>query len=80
VSQSPVSAIADMVTPVVLITLATLFANGLMTVGSAFADDVLALDRERMCILGGPHGEVLDEDSLPPIDRQRLRQIGAESR
>jgi hypothetical protein len=29
-------------------------------------------------ILGGLHGEVLDEDSVPPIDRQRLREIGDE--
>jgi hypothetical protein len=64
-----------MVAPVVLITLATIFANGLMTVGSAFATDVLELERERMGILRGPHGEVLDEDSGPPIDRQRLGQI-----
>jgi uncharacterized membrane protein HdeD (DUF308 family) len=75
VSLSPVSAIADMVAPVVLITLATIFANGLMTVGATFANDVLALERERMGILGGPHGEVLGEDRVPPIDRQRLTEI-----
>jgi uncharacterized membrane protein HdeD (DUF308 family) len=75
VSLSPVAAIADMVAPVVLITLATLFANGLMTVGATFANDALALERERMGILGGPHGEVLDEHSVAPIDRQRLKEI-----
>jgi hypothetical protein len=78
VGLSPVSAISDMVAPVVLITLATIFANGLMTVGVAFADRVLALERERLGILAGPHGEVLDEDSVPPIGRQRLTQIGDE--
>jgi hypothetical protein len=35
VSLSPVSAIGDMVAPVVLIILATIFANGLLTVGAA---------------------------------------------
>src|SRR5262249_5532765 len=54
VSLSPVTAIADMVAPVVLITLATIFVNGLMTVGSAFATDVLALEPERTGILRGP--------------------------
>ena len=69
------SAISDMVAPVVLITLAVLFANGLLTIGTAFADNVLALNRERLGILRGPHGEILEEDSVPPIDRERLTQI-----
>jgi hypothetical protein len=64
-----------MVTPVVLITMATIFANGLMTAAAAVGDRIFALNRERLGILGGPHGEVLDEDSVPPIDRERLTQI-----
>jgi polyferredoxin len=75
VSLSPVSAIADMVAPVVLMTLATIFANGLMTVGNTLTDGVLALDRERTGSLRGPYGEMLDEDIVPPADRERLRQI-----
>ena len=71
------SAIADMVAPVVLITLATIFGNGLMAASSALTSDVLALYRERLSILRGPHGEMLDEDSVPPVDRERLTQIGA---
>ena len=74
-SLSPLSAIADMVTPVVLITMAVIFANGLMTVVTAAGDRIYALNRERMGILGGPHGEVLDEHSVAPIDRQRLKEI-----
>jgi hypothetical protein len=35
VSLSPVSAISDIVAPVVLITLATIFSNGLLTAGTA---------------------------------------------
>jgi hypothetical protein len=76
-SLSPVSAIADMVAPVVLITAATVFANGLNAASSALTGDVLALYRERLGILRGPHGEMLDEDSVPPNDRERLRQIMA---
>jgi hypothetical protein len=72
-----VSAIADMVAPVVLITMATIFSNALLTTSAALAQSVLALDRERLGILRGPHGEVLDEDSVRPIDRERLRQIKA---
>jgi hypothetical protein len=53
----------------------TIFANGLLAVLTALADGLLALDEERLGILGGPHGEVLDEDSLPPRDRERLRHI-----
>jgi hypothetical protein len=76
-SLSPVSAIADMVAPVVLITVATIFANGLNSVSTTLTDSVLALYRERLGILRGPHGEMLDEDSVPPVDRERLRQISA---
>ena len=69
------SAIADMVAPVVLITVATIFSNALLTVFFSLGDRVVALDRERLGILGGPHGEMLDEDSAPPINRERLTQI-----
>ena len=69
------SAIGDMVAPVVLITVATIFANGLNSASSTLTDSVLALYRERLGILRGPHGEMLDEDSVPPIDRERLAQI-----
>ena len=71
------SAIGDMVAPVVLITLATIFANGLNAASSALTDGLLALYRERLGILRGSHGEMLDEDSVPPVDRERLRQIRA---
>jgi hypothetical protein len=75
--MSSVLAIGDMVTPVVLITVATIFANGLLAASSSLTDDVLALYRERLGILRGPHGEMLNEDSVPPVDRERLRQIAA---
>ena len=78
VSLSPLSAIADMVAPVVLITLATIFANGLLTVVAVVGERMFALNRERRDILGGPHGEMLDEDRVPPGGRERLSQIRAE--
>ncbi len=69
------SAISDMVAPVVLITLAAIFSNGLLAVGASLADNVNAMSRERLGILRGPDGEMLDEDSVPPIDHERLMQI-----
>jgi len=75
VSLSPVSAIADMVAPVVLITVAVIFINGLMTTLTTLGERVLAMDRERTGILRGPHGEMLDEDSVPPVDRDLLTQL-----
>jgi len=64
-----------MVAPVVLITVATIFANGLLTANAAFADRIFTLNRERRGILRGPRGELLDEDSLSPVDRERLMEI-----
>src|SRR5215469_11007461 len=78
-SLSPVAAIGDMVAPVVLITLATIFANGLINANAAFADRIFTLHRERRGILRGPHGEMLDEDSVPPMDRERLTEISDET-
>jgi hypothetical protein len=40
---------------------------------------LLALEQERHGILRGPHGELLDENSVPPADRQRLTQINTET-
>jgi hypothetical protein len=75
VSLSPLSAISDMVAPVVLITLATIFANGLLTAGTSAREHIFALNRERLSILRGTHGEMLNQDTLPPMDRERLTHI-----
>ena len=56
---SPVSAIADMVAPVVVITLATIFASGLLAYGSSLAAEVFAMGRERQGILRGPAARCL---------------------
>jgi hypothetical protein len=64
-----------MVAPVVLITVAAFIGNGLQAAGITLSGWVLALERERIGILRGPHGEKLDEGSVPPLDRERLTQI-----
>jgi hypothetical protein len=64
-----------MVAPVVLITLSVIFANGLLTTNAAYAERIFTLHHERHGILRGPHGEMLDEDSVPPMDRERLAEI-----
>jgi hypothetical protein len=72
---SPVSAISAMVAPVVLITIGALVGNGLLQTSVAVANRVYQLNRERLEILAGPDGEVLTEDRLRPIGRDRLAQI-----
>ena len=73
------SAIADMVAPVVIITLAAFLSNGLLAASITVGGWVLALDRERYGILRGQRGEMLDEGSVPPADRERLTQIKNDS-
>jgi hypothetical protein len=75
VSLSPLSAIAEMVTPVVLITMSVIFANGLISTINTIAARLFTLNEQRMDILTGPHGEELGEDSVPPMHRVRLKQI-----
>ena len=64
-----------MVTPVVLITMAVIFANGLVSTINTVGTRMFDLNKEQMDILTGPHGEELDEDSVPPMHRVRLTQI-----
>jgi hypothetical protein len=64
-----------MVAPVVLITLAVIFANALISTISTAEARIFTLNQEQMNILTGPHGEELDEDSVPPMHRVRLTQI-----
>jgi hypothetical protein len=64
-----------MVAPVVLITMAAFISNGLQAAAITISGWMLTLERERMGILRGPRGEMLDEGSVPPLDRERLRQI-----
>src|SRR5215469_8487370 len=75
VSLSPLSAIADMVTPVVLITMAVIFANGLMSTINTVGTRMFDLNKEQTDILTGPDGEELEEHSVPAMHRVRLTQI-----
>jgi len=64
-----------MVAPVVLITVAAFIGNGLQATSITLGGWVLEMERERMGILRGPQGEMLDEGSVPPLDHERLTQI-----
>lgn len=64
-----------MVAPVVLVTVGGIFTGGLQTALGTVTDRLSGLNRERLDILAGPDGEVLDESSVPPIDRERLIYI-----
>jgi Protein of unknown function (DUF2721) len=75
VKLTAVSAISAMVAPVVLLTVGGLMTNGLLMVYSAINDRMRDMTRERLEIRRGPVGQVLDADSVTPIDRERLYQI-----
>ncbi|HYK29794.1 MAG TPA: hypothetical protein VEV61_17635 [Streptosporangiaceae bacterium] len=74
-SLSPLSAIAEMVTPVVLITMSVIFANGLISTINTIGARLFTLNEQQMDILTGPHGEELDVESLAPMHGVRLTQI-----
>jgi hypothetical protein len=67
-----------MVAPVVLLTVGGLMTNGLLVVYSAINDRMRDMTRERLEIRRGLAGQVLDADSIPPIDAERLHQIGVQ--
>jgi hypothetical protein len=67
-----------MVAPVVLLTVGGLMTNGLLMVYSAINDRMREMTRERLEIRRGPAGQVLDADSIPPIEMERLYQIGVQ--
>lgn len=77
-SLSPVSAISAMVAPVVLITVGGILATSLTNAYNNVADLVVRLNREKLRILGGPRGDVRNEDEVPAIDRVRLDEIRSE--
>jgi Protein of unknown function (DUF2721) len=78
VSLTAVDAIADMVAPVVLLTVGGMLSNGLIAVYSDITNRMREMTRERLEIRRGPAGEVLDDTSLPAIDQERLREIGVQ--
>jgi len=64
-----------MVTPVVLLTVGTLISNGLLTVYHAINDRMREMTRERIEILTGPTGEMLEADGVPVMSMERLEEI-----
>jgi hypothetical protein len=67
-----------MVTPVVLLTVGGLISNGLLSVYSDINNRIRDMTRERLEIRRGPAGLVLDDDSVPAIDQERLHEIGVQ--
>jgi Protein of unknown function (DUF2721) len=67
-----------MVAPVVLLTMGGIITNGLLAVYSEINNRMRDMTRERLEIRRGPEGQVLDGDSVPPIDQERLHEIGVQ--
>jgi hypothetical protein len=78
VTLTAVDAIADLVAPVVLLTVGGMLSNGLIAVYSDINNRLREMTREQLEIRRGPAGQVLDDDSLPAIDRDRLHEIGVQ--
>jgi uncharacterized protein DUF2721 len=75
VTLTAVNAISDMVAPVVLLTVGGVLSNGLITIYSDINNRMREMTRERLEIRRGPAGQLLDEDSVAAIDRERLHEI-----
>jgi hypothetical protein len=78
VTLTSVNAISAMVAPVVLLTVGGIISNGLLTVYSGINDRMRDMTRERLQIRRGPAGELLDADAVPPVDQERLLEIGVQ--
>ena len=64
-----------MVAPVVLLTVGSLISNGLLVVYSAISVRMREMTQERIKILTGPTGEILDAGGLAMMSRERLAEI-----
>lgn len=64
-----------MVAPVVLLTAGGVLSNGLITIYSGINNRIREMTRERLEIRQGPAGQVLDDDSVAAIGRERLYEI-----
>lgn len=78
VTLTAVNAISDMVAPVVLLTVGAMMSNGLITIYSDIDNRMRDMTRERLEIRRGPAGQVLNTDSVPAIDQERLSEIGVQ--
>ena len=70
-----VSAISDMVAPVVLLTVGSMLCNGLLGAYSGVNDRLREMTRERIEIRTGRDGEVLDTAKVDAAGRERLAEI-----
>jgi hypothetical protein len=74
-SLTAVNPISAMVAPVVLLTTGGLLSNGLLTVYSAINDRMRDMTRERIGILTGPEGELLEAGAIHASGAERLAEI-----
>ena len=70
-----INAISAMVAPVVLLTVGSLISNGLLIVYSSLGERMREMTRERIEILTGPAGEMLDVGAVTVMSRERLDEI-----
>jgi hypothetical protein len=75
VSLTAVSAISAMVAPVVLVTTSALLSNGLLAVYGSVNDRMRQMTFERLSLLSGPSGQILDKTELSPVSQERLAEI-----
>jgi hypothetical protein len=75
VSLTAVSAISAMVAPVVLVTTAALMSNGLLAVYGSANDRMRDMTFERLTLLSGPSGQILNKTELSPVGQERLAEI-----
>jgi hypothetical protein len=73
-----VNAISAMVAPVVLLTVGGIISNGLLAVYSDINNRMRDMTRERLEIRRGSAGQVLDNDRVPALDQERLKEIGVQ--
>jgi len=64
-----------MVAPVVLVTTAGLLSNGLLSVYASVNDRMREMTAERLTLLTGPRGELLDKIDVPAASQERLSEI-----
>jgi hypothetical protein len=78
VGLTAITAIEAMVAPVVLITTGAILTNALLGAYSLVSDRMREMTRERLGILGGERGELLDAAHVGTIDQERLAEIDAQ--
>jgi hypothetical protein len=78
VSLTAITAIEAMVAPVVLITTGGILTNALLGAYALANDSMREMTRERIGILTGEHGELLDATSVSAVGQERLAEIDAQ--